>query len=391
MNFKKLPDGLHEQIVKWRRDLHQIPEIGNDLPQTSAYVQKVLSDMGIPFVTMINGSGIFATITGGLTGKTIALRADMDGLPIVEQAPVSFKSTNGNMHACGHDAHTAMLLGAAKVLNDNKDTIKGTVKLIFQSGEESIGGAKLMIEEGCLDGVDAIFGQHIECNFFGAKESGKITVSHSNAMACRDSFKIKIVGRGGHGAWPENTIDPIAMSAQVINGINLIKAREISALTPCVISICMINGGTAGNIIPNEVVLEGSTRSVDVKTREIVATRIEEVLKHTCSAFGGSYKFAFIKGYDITQNNPKMADLVIDSAKDLGFGDDIVLQSSPVMGSEDMSFYLNKVSGAYYFLSSVVHQDGQVYGHHNPKFMLDEGVFSKGTALLLQIIANYLG
>ena len=391
MDIKKVSESVQEQVIKWRRDLHQIPEIGNDLPMTSKYVQEQLSEMGIPFVTMVNGSGVLATIKGDGAGKTIALRADMDALPLVEEAPVDFKATNGNMHTCGHDAHAAMLLGAAKVLNDNKAHINGTVKLIFQPGEESPGGAKPMIAEGALNGVDAVFGQHIGCLFNDIKDSGKIIVSHSNAMACRDAFKIKVVGRGAHGAWPENAIDPISIGTQVINGIYMIKAREVSALDPAVISIGMVHAGTANNIIPMSLEIEGTTRSIKPETRKRIAERLEQVVKNTCEAHGASYEFEYNLDYDITANNPEMADLVIKSAVDLGFGADVLPQTSAVMGSEDMSFFLNEVPGAFFFLSSVVHQDGQVFGHHHPKFMLDESVFHKGVAVFVQIVKNYLG
>ncbi|MCL2602056.1 MAG: amidohydrolase [Treponema sp.] len=391
MDIKKLAEGMQAQVVKWRRDLHQIPELGNELPQTSKYVQERLKEMGIPFVTMVNGSGIVATITGGAAGKTIALRTDMDALPLTEEAPVDFKSTNGRMHACGHDSHTAMMLGAAKLLNDHKAGMKGTVKIIFQPGEESPGGAKPMIEEGCLNGVDAIFGQHIGCLFGNFKESGKVIISHGNAMACRDVFTIKVIGRGGHGASPEACIDPIAIAAQVINGVYMIKARQIAALSPAVISICMVHGGTANNIVPQSVELQGSTRAVDQSTRDLIASKIEQVVKNTCASYGATYEFSFDKDYDITVNNAEMADLVIKSMQDLGMGDDVVPQPNPLMGSEDMSFYLNKVPGAYFFLTSVVQQDGNIYGHHNTKFMLDESVFSKGVALFVQITANFLG
>jgi len=391
MDIKKISEAVQEQVVKWRRDLHQIPEIGNDLPMTSKYVQDQLNEMGIPFITMVDGSGVLATIKGAAAGKTIALRADMDALPLVEEAPVDFKATNGNMHTCGHDAHTAMLLGAAKVLNDNKAHINGTVKLIFQPGEESPGGAKPMIAEGALDGVDAVFGQHIGCLFNDIKDSGKIIVSHSNAMACRDAFKIKIIGRGAHGAWPENAIDPISIGTQVVNGIYMIKAREVSALDPAVISIGMIHAGTANNIIPMSLEIEGTTRSIKPETRKRIAQRLEQVVKNTCEAHGAAYEFEYNLDYDITANNPEMADLVIKSAGDLGYGGDVLPQASAVMGSEDMSFFLNEVPGAFFFLSSVVHQEGQVFGHHHPKFMLDESVFCKGVAVFVQIVKNYLG
>ena len=390
MDIMNLSSGLQGQLVKWRRDLHQIPEIAHELPQTSKYVQAQLDDMGIPYRTLVSGSGILATIEGGKPGKTIALRADMDALPVVEETPEEFKSTNGNMHACGHDSHTAMLLGAAKILSEGKDNISGTVKLIFQPGEENPGGAKPMIAEGCLEGVDAIFGQHIGALFPGLKDSGKIMVSRGNAMACRDAFKIKIIGHGAHSSTPEQSVDPIAIAAQVINGIYMIKARENSALSPAVLSVCMVHAGTASNIIPETLEMEGSTRSIEPKTREMIAKRIEEVLKHTCEAYGATYEFEYIWDYDITTNNPEMADLVIDSAKKLGLGDDVLMQSGAIMGSEDMSFYLNEVPGAYYFLSSIAEQDGVVYGHHNPKFKLDESVFYKGTAMFVQIVDSYL-
>jgi len=390
IDIKKLSEAVQDQVVKWRRDLHQIPEIGNDLPKTSAYVQNCLKEMGIPFVTMVDGNAVVGTIEGGSPGKTVALRADMDALPLIEEAPVDFKATNGNMHTCGHDAHTAILLGAAKVLNDNKTKLKGTVKLLFQPGEEAPGGAIPMIKEGAIKGVDAVFGQHIGVLAAGVFESGKIIVSHSNVMACRDAFKIKVVGKGAHGAWPENSIDPISIGTQIINGIYMIKAREISALDPAVISIGMVHAGTANNIIPMTLEIEGTTRSINPQTRERIAERLEQVVKNTCEAHGARFEYEYNKDYDITANNPAMADLVIQAAKDLGYGDDILPQTAAVMGSEDMSFFLNEVPGAYYFLSSIAKQDGQVFGHHHPKFMLDESVFSKGVAVFVQVVANYL-
>lgn len=389
MDAMSLANAMQEQMVQWRRDLHQIPEIGNELPQTSKYVQERLTEMGIPFVTMVNGSGVLATITGGKPGKTVAVRADMDALKIVEEAPVEFKSTNGNMHACGHDTHTAMLLGAAKILNDHKDELNGNVRLIFQPGEENPGGAKPMIAEGCMEGVDAVFGQHIGCLFPGIP-NGKIIISHGNAMACRDAFKMKIIGRGAHSSTPEMSIDPIAIAAQVINGVYMIKAREISGLSPAVISICMVHGGTASNIVPETVEIEGSTRSIEPEIRQLIARRIEEVLRSTCAAHGATCEFEYIWDYDILTNDAEMADHVIQSAKNIGIEEDLVMQPTAIMGSEDFSFYLKEKPGAFFFLSSVVEQDGHVYGHHNPKFLLDESVFAKGAALFVQIVQDYL-
>jgi amidohydrolase len=394
MDINKLAVDIQSEVVGWRRYLHQIPEVGNDLEKTSGYVQDCLREMGIPFVTMVNGSGIVGTITGNSTGKTIALRADMDGLAMEEATTEEFRSTNiGKMHACGHDAHVAMLLGATKILNDHRASINGTVKLIFQPGEEGPGGAALMIEEGCLEGVDAIFGQHIGCLVRGIEESGKITVSHDVAMASGDSFEIKITGKSAHGAYPEDGINPIVIVAQVINGINMMKVCNCPSTTPSVISICMIEGGTAINRIPNEVTLKGSLRSVDSEMRTEMLSKIKQISESISLACGAvRCDFVHKYGYDITKNNPDMADLVIKAAKDLRMDDDIVEQSVPLMGSEDMSFFLNQVPGAYYFLSSIVRQgeNGEIFGHHHEKFMLDESVFPKGVALFVQIVANYL-
>ncbi len=349
---------LENQIIKWRRDLHQIPEIGNNLPKTSFYVQNCLKEMGIEFKTMVNGSGIVATIIGNKPGKTVALRADMDALVINEEAPIDFKSTNGCMHSCGHDAHTAMLLGAAKILSENKDKINGRVKLIFQPGEESPGGAIPMINEGALEGVDAIFGQHIGCLFSSLKPSdtGKIIISKNKVMSCRNSFKIVIKGKGAHSSVPHMAIDPIAIAAQVINGIYMIKAREIDTLSPAVISICMIHGGTASNIMPEFIEMEGSARIFDPILSNKIEKRIEEIVKFYCEAYGAKYEFQFLKDYSALVNDEKMADIVINAAEKLVPKSNIIEQAQALMCSEDMSFYLEKVPGAYFFLASVVEQ-----------------------------------
>lgn len=382
---------IENDIIKWRRDLHKIPEIGNDLPKTREYIREKLEEMGIPYILTKSVTGIVALIEGKSQGKTVALRSDMDGLPVEEETEVSFQSQNGSMHACGHDAHGAMLLGAAKILKNNRNMIKGNVKLIFQPGEESPGGAEPMIEEGCLENpkVDAIFGQHIG-NLIDGLQTGQVAVSLGNAMACRDSFKIVVKGRGAHSSTPHLSIDPIAVSAQVINGIYMIKSRELDALSPSVISICMIHGGTASNIIPEAVVLEGSTRSIDPETRQYISKRIEEVVKNTCSSFGAAYEFTFSWGYPVLTNDREMALLAMESARKIAGAENVKEAKGPIMGSEDMAFYLNKIPGAYCFLGSVVENEGVVYGHHNPKFDLDESVFVKGTALFVQMALDYL-
>ncbi|MBE6012716.1 M20 metallopeptidase family protein [Anaeropeptidivorans aminofermentans] len=390
-NILNLALEIENEIIKWRRELHQIPEVGTQLPKTCEYIKGKLDEMGIPYTCTKSVTGIVALIEGGSPGKTVALRSDMDALPVLEETGLDFKSTNGSMHACGHDAHSAMLLGAAKILNDHKSELKGNVKLIFQPGEESPGGAEPMIKEGCLENpkVDAIFGQHIGVLIDGLK-TGEVAVSYGNAMACRDAFKIAVKGRGAHSSTPHLSIDPVAIAAQIINGIYMIKARELDALSPSVISVCMIHGGTASNIIPEKVEMEGSTRSIDPKVRKFIAERIEQVVKTTCETYGADYEFEFSWDYPVLTNHKEMAEMVIEGAGKILGSDKVFVQPQAIMGSEDMSFFLNEVPGAYYFLGSVVSQDGVVYGHHNPKFLLDESVFAKGSAVMVQLVQDYL-
>lgn len=379
---------IEKQIITWRRDLHKNPEIENCTPQTRDYIAAQLDQMGISYEKCESVTGLIAHIQGAKDGKTIVFRADMDALPVSEETGLDFASQNDYMHACGHDAHAAMLLGAAKVLNDNKDKLPGNVRLLFQPGEEYPGGAEPMIAEGCLDGADAIFGLHIG-NLIEGLESGQVAVHMGNSMACKDSFFIKVIGRGGHSSVPHLSIDPIAISAQLINGLYMIKGRELPALSPSVISVCTIHGGTASNIIPDEVVIEGSTRSVDDATRQLIAKRIQEVAKSTCQTYGATCDFTFEWGYPVLKNNEEMAKLAAKSACQIVGTDNVFTDKDALMGSEDMSFYLNKLPGAYFFLGSIVSDNGVIYGHHSPKFMLDESAFIYGSAIFVQIVMDY--
>ncbi|MDL2248592.1 M20 family metallopeptidase [Tyzzerella sp. OttesenSCG-928-J15] len=390
-NFLDYAKRIEEKITSRRRDLHKMPELGNETIKTRDYIAKALDEMGIEYSLSKSVTGIVAIIRGSEAGKTVAIRTDMDALPVVEETDLNFKAEGSCMHACGHDAHMAMALGAAEILNNNRDKLKGNVKIIFQPGEEAPGGAKPMIEEGCLENpkVDAIFGQHIGALIDGLK-TGEIAVSKGNAMACRDAFSIEIKGRGAHSSTPHLSIDPVAIAAQVINGIYMIKARQLRALSPAVISVCMVHGGTASNIIPESVKLEGSTRSIDPEDRQFIARRIEEVVKANCEAFGAEYKFNFSWDYPVLTNDSHMAQIVMEAAGKVLGSDKVFEQTQAIMGSEDMAFYHNEVPGAYFFLGSVVEQDGVVYGHHNPKFMLDESVFYKGAAVMAQVVWDYL-
>ncbi|SHE94463.1 amidohydrolase [Tissierella praeacuta DSM 18095] len=391
MDIIKTAKEVEKSIINWRRDLHQIPEIGLNLEQTSQYVIKQLEEMGIEYRKNIGVSGIVGLIKGEKPGRTIALRADMDALPIKEETGLTFASKNGNMHACGHDAHTAILLGAAKVLNENKDKIKGNVKLIFQPAEEGPGGAKPMIEDGALKEpkVDAIMGLHVG-NLTENSKEGSIMISYNNMMACLDRFKLKLIGKGCHGAYPETGVDPIAMAGYFISNVQSIISRELSPTDPAVVTIGKINGGFAYNIIPDSVELEGTVRAVDQKVRENIAKRIEDFAKGISETMRGTYEYEYVFGYPPLVNDKEFTKDFIESAKKIIPEEDIVEMKKPAMGGEDMAYFLNEVPGTFFFMSTPRAVNGEYYPHHNSKFDINEEILWKGAALLIQGAMDYL-
>ena len=279
---------LQDELVAMRRELHRIPELGGELPQTKAYVAGKLTEMGIPFVENKTDSGLVALIQGGKPGRTIALRADMDALPITEENEVPYKSTHeGCMHACGHDTHMTMLLGAAKVLNAHKDQIPGTVKLLFQTDEEGSKGAQRICEEGHLDSVDAIFGTHIGTIISKDIPAGTVICTPGCCMASFDQFVIKVKGFGCHGSTPEKGVDPVNIAAHIVISLQEVLAREIAAVKPAVLTIGHIEGGFTYNVIPSEVLIEGTIRALEEDVREHLAKRIEEIAKGTAATFRG--------------------------------------------------------------------------------------------------------
>jgi amidohydrolase len=391
VNIKDLAKSVQEDVIKWRRDLHRIPEVGLDLPETSQYIADRLDEMGIPYKKNVGVSGIVGLIEGSHPGKTIALRADMDALPIVEETGLPFASVNGNMHACGHDAHAAILLGAAKILNDNKGSLMGNVKLIFQPAEEGPGGAKPMLEDGAFENpkVDGVLGLHIG-GLTEDNKGGEVLVSYGSMMACLDRFKITIKGKGCHGAYPENGIDPISIASQVISNVQTIISREISPTDPGVITFGMIKGGFQYNIIPDSVEVEGTVRAVDQKVREFLAKRFEEISRNVVEGMRGSIEMEYTFGYPPLVNNSEITKQFVESAKKIVDEEDIVEMKKPVMGGEDMAYFINSVPGTYFFLSSQLPIDGVLFPHHNSKFALNETVFERGVALLVQAVTDWL-
>ena len=382
---------IEQDIISWRRDLHQIPELGLELPKTSKYVMDRLDEMGIEYKVLVNGNAIVGLIKGNGGGKTLGIRTDMDGLPIVEETGLPFASTNGNMHACGHDGHTTMLLGAAKVLNQNRDKFKGNVKLLFQPGEEYPGGAKPMIDEGALENpkVDAVIGLHAG-RLSEEVPHGKIGIRYDNMMASMDRVLIKIKGKGSHGAYPHLGIDPVVTAAEVVTSLQTIVSREIAAVEPVILSICRITGGFNQNIIPDAVELEGTIRTFSNNTREKIDRRIEETVKGITMAHGADYEYLYEYKYPPLINNREFTDEFLKSAKKILKDEDIVELKEPLMGGEDMAFFLEEVPGTFFYLSNLKEIDGKAYGHHTSKFALDEDELWKGSALFIQLALDYL-
>lgn len=383
---------LQNYIVGLRRDLHQIPELGTELPETQAYVTAELDRIGIPYVCSKKDSSIIATIEGGKPGKTICLRADMDALPITEATGVPFTSRHeGRMHACGHDTHTAMLLGAGKVLWAHRQEIKGTVRLLFQTSEEQSRGAEIMIANGAVEDADAVFGTHIGTILDKTIPTGTFIVPSGCCMAAFDKFVIKVNGKGCHGSTPEKGVDPVNIAAHIVIALQAITTRELNATKPLVVTIGKIQGGNQYNVIPSEVVIEGTIRTLEEEVRQFAAKRIGEISQATAAVFGGSVDYEMIWGAPPVTNDDNMAALAAKAAKEvLGEGNVITKLPAPNMGGEDFAYYLEKLPGAFMFLSSSNPAKGTDVAHHNPKFNVDEDVLWEGAAVFVAIVEEFL-
>lgn len=384
---------LQEEIVKHRRELHKIPELELNLPKTVSYITKELAKMEIPYVLLVNGNAIVAEIGKKKDGKCIALRADMDALPIAEETGLDFSSTHpGKMHACGHDGHAAMALMAAKILKEREHLLEGKVKIFFQPGEEIPGGAKPMIEEGCMKNptVDAVIGLH-EGGILGEFPTGVIGVKSGAMMASMDRFKIIVHGKGGHGARPHEGIDPIIIISEINLALQKIISRELSPTAPCLISVCQIHGGTTQNIIPNDVWEEGTARALDEKTRDFMECRIREIAQGIAKTYHAQAEVIYERFYPVLKNDEKFTNFFEGIAREMFGREEVVRLSEPTMGGEDMAFFLQQAPGTFFILNNLkVSSDGITYPHHNSKFDVVEDVFYRGTALLAETAFRYL-
>ncbi|MDG6983299.1 MAG: amidohydrolase [Nitrososphaerota archaeon] len=389
MDFLSEAKRIEPEIVKTRRAFHLHPELAYHEQATAKLVAEKLEAMGIETKRGVGGTGVLGTLKGAKKGRVVALRADMDGLPVQEMADVDFRSkADGVMHACGHDTHMAMLLGAARILAENRRELSGTVKFLFQPAEEhgGRGGAMPMIEDGVMKDpkVDYVFGLHILNN----QKSGEIGVRGGSLMAAPDTFKVKILGRGGHGSQPHQTVDPVYVAAHVILALQGISARMIDPVRPFVITVGSVHSGTKANIIPDEARLEGTIRTLDEGTRKRAKTKVEEVAKGVCKSFGAKAEVEFEEdAYPVTVNDPRVTKDVARVLKAIPHLR--VKEIDPVMGGEDFSRFLQKAPGTFYFLGTNNPAKGCVYPNHSSRFKADEDVLKLGAASLALLAFEY--
>ncbi|TAK20666.1 MAG: amidohydrolase [Chloroflexota bacterium] len=379
---------IAEQVVLDRRHLHAHPELRYQEHETARFVAERLRAHGIAVQTGIAETGVLGVLQGGRSGKTILLRADMDALPIEEQNDVPYRSTvPGVMHACGHDGHTAILLGVARRLSERRATLAGTIKFAFQPAEEGGFGGQKMVEQGVLDNpvVDAVFGLHLMQDM----EVGTVVALPGPSLAAADRFIIRVQGKGGHAAAPHQCIDATLIAANITVALNQIVSREVKPLDPAVITVGMSHSGTAQNIIADTADLRGTVRTYDPELRQRLARRIQEVALGIASAMGGSATCEYSVGYPPTVNEPVMTAMVADVVRER-IGPDRLIDGEPRMGAEDFSYFLEKKPGCYFWLGTRNEERGLIWGNHHPKFDIDEAALPIGIDLLTAVAERYL-
>ncbi len=393
-DYRNDVDEILPGVVADRRHLHENPELGFQEVKTAAFVTERLQALGVEDIrTGINSTGVTGLIRGTGDGpgrdKVVLVRADMDALPIHEENAVDYKSRNdGVMHACGHDSHTAMLLGLARILNDRRDTFAGTVKVLFQPAEElPPGGAKGMIEQGVLEDphVDAVFGLHVSSD----TKTGVIKVGSGPIMAAADGYRITVQGKGGHGASPHQCVDPVIIGAQIGVALQTLVSREVDPLDNAVVSNCVFKAGEAFNVIPDTAQLAGTVRTFKPETRDLMEKRITELATGVAESMGGSATVDYTRGYPATINDPEMAELTMAAARGV-VGEENVEIASPKMGAEDFSYFLLERPGCFFFVGTGNEDKDSEWSHHHPRFDIDEDGMAQGMATMAATVTSYL-
>ncbi|BEP28641.1 M20 metallopeptidase family protein [Helicovermis profundi] len=387
MDIKKMIDEIYDEIIEIRRFIHMNPELSNQEYNTNKKIVNFLNSNNIENRTIAN-TGVLGIISGiSNSEKTIALRADIDALPLEEKTDLPFKSISKNvMHACGHDVHTAILLGSAKILNNLKDKFSGNVKLFFQPAEETTGGALPMIEENCLKSpkVDYVLGLHV----MPYLKTGKIELKYGKLNAASDTIKIIVSGKSGHGAYPETSIDAILIASHIIVSMQTLISRNISPLNSAVLSFGTINGGSKTNIIADEVILSGTLRTLDSKTREFTHKKIREIAEYTAKAFGGDSKVIIENGYEPLINNDEVVKVLYNTAIENIGEENIVFKDFPSLGVEDFSYFSNRVPGAFFHLGCK--KENLSTSLHNNNFDVDENCIKTGILMQVKTALNLL-
>ncbi|MFK3902821.1 M20 family metallopeptidase [Bacillus safensis] len=379
-------DEHYEEMVEIRRHLHMNPELSFQEEETAAFIASYYDTLQIPTRTKVGGHGVLAFIEGASPGPTIALRADFDALPIHDEKDVPYKSTKpGVMHACGHDGHTATLLVLAKILHTHRDQLKGKIVLIHQHAEEyAPGGAKPMIEDGCLDGVDVIFGTHL----WSSEPCGTILYKSGNFMAAADRFSIQVQGKGGHGAQPHLTKDAVLIGSQIVANLQQVVARKVNPIDSAVVSVGGFVAENAFNVIADSAVLTGTARSFEESARLIIEREIEQVVKGVCQMHDAAYTYEYVRGYPAVKNHPKPTEYIAGIANQTE-GVTEVKEAETQMGGEDFAYYLQHVPGTFFYTGAMPENSKDVYPHHHPKFDINEKAMPIAAKVLANAVLSY--
>lgn len=384
----ELANYYYEDMIKIRRKIHMNPELGREEIQTSNLISKELTKLGIEIKKGIAKTGIQGMLYGNNPkGKTIMIRADMDALPIEEENEISYKSKNkGKMHACGHDVHTSIVLGAAKILSQLKDKLDGNIKFCFQPAEETIGGADFMVKDGILENpqVDYVIGLHVDPN----KKIGTASIEAGPVTSYPDFFEVTFIGKGGHGSFPSKSIDPILPAVETYNLLNLLP-KKVSPLEPCVLQICKFHAGTYDAIIPNKATIAGTIRTLNKKNHDLIKTELEKTIKNISELYNVKYDFSYRGKTFPVYNTPKMAEKARKSVEHI-FYNGFVKDETFKMGGDDFCFYSKNIDATYILIGSSNENIETKYPLHNSKFNIDENILKLGAAAFAQIAYDYL-
>lgn len=378
---------VREDVVGWRRHLHQNPELSFHEVETSRFVAETLGSFPGVQVSRPTPTSVMGRLGAGGSGRVLAIRADMDGLPIQEENDFNFASTRaGVMHACGHDTHTAMLLGAAKVLSAAREQLPGEVRFLFQHAEELYpGGADEMIAAGVMDGVDVVIGAHV----WSPLQVGRVGIVYGPAMAGPDTFRITIKGKGGHAALPHQTVDPIVIGAQVVSGLQHVVSRNTDPLSTLVVSVTQFVAGTTHNVIPGSVKMQGTVRSFEPALRETTPRLLEQVVKGITAAHGATYDFEYEQGYRVVENERGVTRVVEETVREV-LGPDAVDAMKPNMGGEDFSAFQEKAPGCFFFVGGGNADKGITQPHHHARFTIDEDALEVGVTVFVNAALRLL-